>query len=49
MPVNHTKEFLNSIHAVALFSWLFLETLTSYFLLIKPFFKKFLAQVITNG
>ena len=29
MAVNHAKKFLNSGHAVALFSWLFLEILTS--------------------
>ena len=39
MPVNHEKEFFNSAHAVALFSWLFIETLTSYFVLMTNFFK----------
>ena len=40
MPVNHTEKFFNSAHAVALFSWLFIETLTSYFVLMRKFFQK---------
>ena len=40
MPVHQEKEFFNSAHAVALFSWLFVETLTNYFVLMRNFFKK---------
>ena len=42
MPINHAKEFLKSVHCISIFSWLFLKTLTSYFVLMRNFFKKIL-------
>ena len=50
MPVNHAKEFLKSVHAVALFSWLFLVTLAHYCFLIRHFSKKkFYWKIISNA
>ena len=40
MPVNLVKKFWNFVHALALFSGLNSETLTSYFKIMGPFFKK---------
>ena len=40
MLVNLAKKFWNFVHALALFSWLISKTLTSYFKIMGPFFKK---------
>ena len=40
MHVNHVKIFLNFVHAVALFSWLFPENFYFYVKIMAPFFKK---------
>ena len=40
MPINHAKEFLKSIHTEALFLKCFFKTLSSYFRVVKHFFKK---------
>ena len=49
MPIYHAKEFLKSIHTEALFFDCFFKSLSSYFRMENPFFKKNLAQIITNG
>ena len=40
MPINCAKEFLKSVYCVSIFSWLFLKTLTNYFVLMRNFCKK---------
>ena len=44
MPVNHVKEFWKSVHAVALFSYCFLEASSSYFRVLVSFSKTFFSE-----